>query len=204
MGTLPGIFVSSTLQLIVLLAAAFGALSYILIKVVVPTAQLITDAKHMLPFLKFLPILEDIAAEFGTNSGSTMKDQLNRVEKHAEEVAETTAQLAKDNFATNRASITEIQAALGTQRELLAEDRKLAREDRQALLDILRSGERVEASGILADASRARTEASGERMEAADAVVAEDLAETQRRADAVLDHEPPGAAADAASQSPEE
>lgn len=195
---------SSTLQLVVLIAAAFGALSYILFKVVVPTAQLITDAKNMLPYLKLLPILEDIAAQFGTDSGATMKDQLNRVEEHAEQVAAENARLAKEIGAANRASITEIQAAIGTLRELSGEDRKLARDDRQALLDILRSGERVEASGILADASRARTEASGERMEAADAVVAEDLAETQRRADAVLDHEPPGSAADAASQSPEE
>ena len=187
---------SGTLQLVVLIAAAFGALGYILFKVIVPTAQLITDAKNMLPYLRFLPILEDIAAQFGTDSGSTIKDQMNRVEAHAQEVAESTAQLAKDNFATNRTSITEIQAAVESLRILSAEDRKLAREDRQALVDIVRSGARMEASD-------ARTEASGKRIEAADVVVAADLAATQKRADEVHKDEPPGTAADEASKSGE-
>lgn len=195
---------SATLQLIVLVAAAIGALGYILFKVVVPGAQLITDAKMMLPYLKFLPMLAEITAQFGPDSGQTIKDQMNRVEQHAQEVAEANARLAKEIGAANRSSITEIQAALGAMREL-------AREDRQALLDILRSGMRMEAASALADESRARMEASGERVEAsgvrteaADAVVAEDLAETRKRADEVHEDEAPGSAADAASQSPEE
>jgi hypothetical protein len=210
---------SSTLQMIGLIGGAIIAFGVIWQKAVLPAAHLITDAQKMLPYLKLLPLLEDITAQFGPDSGHMMKDAINRLEGHAEDNKALTEQFA----AANRALINELQREVGVMRELSKDDRDLARKDRQQLLDILRSsvrieesgvrteasgvrveesGVRTEASGVRVEKSGARTEASDARTEAADRAVAKDLAAAQDRADKA-EEEDPGGAADAASRSPE-
>lgn len=197
---------TDSLQFIVLIAAVFGALGYLILKVVVPGAKLITELVATLPYLKLLPILETIKTEFSSDSGFTIRDALNRIEVHAEE----NKQMAIDVAKSNRDSITELQAAMIAVRELARDDRDLARKDREQLMELMKSGARVEASGVRmeefgvrSEASGARTEASGARTEAADAAVADDLAKSQQRADGVHEEAESGQAADAASQSPD-
>lgn len=213
----------ATLQLIILLAGGATALGILFKKVVFPTASLIVETKRMLPFLQHLPILADlqkvfptlaaIAAEFSTNGGSTLKDDIMALRKHAEEnrdaAAASMAAAAKYSEA-NRALIAEMQVQLAAAKELAADDRKQLREDRDVMRDAVRalgrveeSGVRTEASGERVEASGARTEAAEARMEAADQIVASDLAQREKRADGHTG-EPPGAAADAAFQSAEE
>lgn len=164
-----------------------------------PGAKLITELVATLPYLKHLPILEEIKLEFASDSGLTIKDALNRIETHAEE----NRQMAIDVAKANRDSITELQAAMLAVRELARDDRDLARKDREQLMELMKSGARVEASGVRMEEFGVRSEASGARTEAADAVVADDLAKSQQRADDVHDDAEPGQAADAASQSPD-
>jgi hypothetical protein len=136
----------------------------------------------------------------------------------AEAAAIAAADSATRYAAANAAGINALEILVGTIKEHAKDDRDLARGDRDLARDALRqmveltasaarteeSGVRQEAAGELAKESRQRTEASGARIEEAGRVVAEDLAATQKRADDVHPDEAPGAAADAASQSPEE
>ncbi len=71
----------------------------------------------------------------------------------------------------------------------------------EILTQIRYAVERLEASGARVEESGVRLEESGERVEAASAIVAEDLAASHDRADAIEGSA--GAAADAASKSPE-
>lgn len=213
-------------------AGLLAALAFLLWKVILPAAKGITvfneevvpNIQYMKLLAQLAPVLEvlnEIAGQFRTDSGSTLKDTTNRLEEHAQasRIAAEENRLAAVEFArANRESITALQIEMGTVRELAKEDRRLARGDRDLARDALEkildlvasaarteeSGARQEAAGLLAEKSRARTEASGARIEAADAIVAEDLAAQQQRADDVESHEPPGTAADAASQSPED
>lgn len=163
---------------------------------VAPNVRYLPDLAKLDPMLT---VLESMAAEFRTNSGSSLRDSTNRLEEQADaarQAAEKALSTAIEFARLNRESITALEVAMGTVRELAKEDRQLAREDRDRARDAL---ERMVA---LAD-SMDRTEASGARIEADRAHVAKDLAATQQRADDVLEHEPPGSAADAASQSPD-
>jgi vacuolar-type H+-ATPase subunit I/STV1 len=221
----PAAIVGQSIDLLLLVAGVLGALAFMLWKVILPAAKMITVVnEEVIPNVKYmkllaqlapvLAVLNEIATQFREDSGSTLKDTTNRLEQHAEEskkAAEENRQAAVEFARVNRESITALQIEMGTVRELAKEDRRLARGDRdlardalEKILALVASAQRQEASGLLAEASRARTEASGARIEAADAVVAEDLAAQQQRADDVESHEPPGSAADAASQSPED
>jgi hypothetical protein len=213
-----GAIIGQGIDLLLLIASVFGALIFLLWKVIIPAAKGITvfneeivpNIQYMKLLAQLAPVLEvlnEIAAQFRTDSGSTLKDTTNRLEQHAEESKKSAEdnRLAAVEFArVNREAITTLQIEMGTIRELANEDRKLAREDRDLARDALEKILSLIASGVLADESRARTEASGARIEAADAIVAEDLAAQQQRADDVHSDEPSGSAADAASQSPED
>lgn len=116
------------------LAIAFGILWS---KVVLPAARLITDAQAMLPLLKDLPILREIIAEFRTDSGSSLRDVIDRIERQSLE-AQAMAQ------------------ALAVDAEVI---RRLAETDRQQLATIVRAGIRAElgaesVASDLADAQR--------------------------------------------------
>lgn len=224
---------SSTLPLIVVIAAGIVTIigaGAALVKIIIPLSKGITDFREkIVPNVDYMPLLADISpmiatlrsieAEFTGDSGATIKDAMDRLEQHAtqaEAAAANSLRAATEFARVNRESITQLQAAMLSVRELAAGDRKLATELRDEVLGAVRSlarveasglrmeasGERVEASGARTEASGARTEASGARTEAADEVVAHDLAARERRADEVSG-ELPGAAADAAFQSAE-
>lgn len=209
--------VGQSVDLLLLVAGVLAALAFLLWRVIIPGAKGITvfneevapNVKYMkdLPKLnRVLSVVEEIAGQFRTDSGSTLKDTTDRLERHAEkalEVAEANRLAAVELARINRESITALEVAMGTVRELAKEDRDLARRDRdlarderQRTLELLASALRTEASGV-------RVEESGARAQADRAVVAEDLAADKQRADDVKSSEP-GAAADAASQSPED
>jgi hypothetical protein len=217
-GVMAGAIIGQGVDILLLVAGVCAALAYMLWKVIIPGAKGITvfneeiapNVKYMkdLPKLNVvLSVVEEIAGQFRTNSGSTLKDTTDRLERHAEEskqAAEANRLAAVELARLNRDSITALEVAMGTVRELAKEDRELARRDRdlarderERTLTLLASAMRTEASGV-------RVEESGARVEADRAHVAEDLAATQQRADDVPSHEPPGTAADAASQSPED
>lgn len=208
---------SATVQFVILISVLGPALAYVLTKVIVPGAQLIIDTKQMIPFLRYLPILEDIqtvlptiamiAKEFTTDSGSTLKDDIVELKQHAQEnrkAAAASLAAAAEYARTNRQSITELQGAMAAVKELARDDRQLAREDRQVILGAIDQLARVEASGARTEASGERVEASGVRTEAAAAHVADDLAAREKRADEVPPGEAPGTAADAAWQAADE
>jgi hypothetical protein len=192
--------------------------------------KVVPNFEYMPLLAELQPILatmRDIAQQFTPDSGESLKDATDRLESYAvdnrtsaaaareaaEEARMAAAQAleaAKEWARTNADGISKLRILVGTlgehakdDRDLARTDRDLARDDREIahraleqILDLVASAER-------ADESRARTEASGVRIEAASAHVAEDLAAKQQRADEVQSDEPPGTAADAASQSPE-
>jgi len=96
---------------IVIAAAVVTASSVLWIKLIRPLANLITMVGKLLPLLTVLTdtfkdnpdafkVLEEIAAEFRTNDGSSLKDQVNRIEQigvQATAVAEA-AQVAADEL----------------------------------------------------------------------------------------------------------
>lgn len=176
---------------------------------------------HLAKLDPMLEILEEVVAQVRTDSGSSLLDIVERLEGYARENREAAAEAkqasvqaeraaaavsaALDEFASATAvALTGIEVLMGTAKEHSQDDRALARNDRDLARDALRSMRKLLESAERMELSGARTEASGARIEADQAVVAEDLAATQRRADEVAEHEPPGTAADAASQSPED
>lgn len=158
-------------QIIIAGAALVGALGVLWAKVVRPGARLITNAEEMLPMLEDLPILREIIAQLRTDSGSSLRDIIERLEAKADAVEAASKGLA---------------IAVAVVKELAAEDRKLSRDDRATLAKLVVFAEMSGASNL--------------RTEAAAAGVAEDLAAAQGRAHEVDIEEPPGAAADAASR----
>jgi chromosome segregation ATPase len=179
-------------------------------KKVVPNVQYM----DLLPILNEIQsVLVEVAAQFRSDSGSTLKDTTNRLEKYAQENRQAAAE-AKQAAIEARELGEQLKILLGTAKEGAADAAGLARDDRDLARDALKDTkdalremkklmDSAAEGAVLAAESRARTEASGERVEAASAVVAEDLANQQRRADDVKPSEPSGSAADAASQSPD-
>lgn len=194
-----GALIADSVDQIVYVAAGVAAVYFVVTKILLPGSKLLISLEKAIPFLKLLPILEDIAAQFRSDSGSTLKDSTNRLEASIE----ASNKMAKDFAATNRSAIDALQIAMGVMQELAKEDRSLAREDRQQLLAMLQSQSRQEAVGVRQEASSARQEASDERSEAATAVVASDLKQAQESAAVAQDSQDPGAAADAAALPPD-
>jgi hypothetical protein len=234
MGILAAV-IGPTIDVVLAIASAGAAAAWILFKVIIPGAKGLTifneEIAPNVKYHKFLPKLaildrvmaklEDVAAQFTPNSGTTLKDTADRLEGYAaaaREVAESAREAAEsalaaaDQWATaNRTQLTvlgdhlmALQAQMSSVKELARDDRELARKDRDEARDLHKRIAELAESAVRADESRARTEASGARIEEAGRVVAEDLAATQKRADEVPSEEPPGTAADAASQSPDE
>jgi len=112
---------------IVIAAAVVTASSVLWIKLIRPLANLITMVGKLLPLLTVLTdtfkdnpdafkVLEEIAAEFRTNDGSSLKDQVNRIEQigvQATAVAEA-ARVAAD----------ELKVGVEARRLMAEQDRK--------------------------------------------------------------------------------
>lgn len=227
-----GAVIGQGVDLLLLVAGVLGALAFMLWKVIIPGARWITTINEkVVPNFQYMPLLaelqpvlrvmQDIAAQFAPDSGETLKDATDRLETHAKQnqQAVVEARLAADDAKlsasaamtaatewarTNAAGIKALEIMVGTLGEHAKDDRDLARGDRDLARDALMQIRDLVAAADRTEKSGARVEASGARVEADRAHVAEDLAESQRRADDVEAHEPPGTAADAASQSPED
>jgi hypothetical protein len=237
-GMIIAALIGQSIDILLLVVGVLGALAFLLFKVIVPGSKKITVFNEdFAPNVQYMPLLaklneiltiiEDVADQTKSDSGSTLKDDLLLLRGYAEEnrqaaaeakAAVVEARAIAEGFAqANAAGIKALEILVGTIKEHAQDDRDLARRDRDLARDALQrmvalaesaarteeSGARQEAGAVLAAESRARTEAAGERIEAASAVVAEDLADAKRRADDVHSAEPPGSAADAASQSPD-
>jgi type II secretory pathway component PulM len=175
-------------QIIIGIAGFVVALGVIWKKVVSPLARLITTTEKILPLLVMLTevfeknpnalkVLGEIAAQFKTDSGSSLRDVVNRLE-----------QAALDN---RKAVVAAAEAAdvlkIGVEASRLVSDQDRAMVRRlEILLDRL---------GVKVDEGAA----TGMRIERAAGHVAQDLAASHRRADETEGGEP-GAAADAAAQ----
>jgi HAMP domain-containing protein len=167
------------------------------------------------------PIVQEIAAQFRSDSGSTLKDTTNRLEQAVQEVterlerairrAEGTLERLEVALAANSSATEGLRSSMAVALETL-------RRETGAATEALRIGAGI-AGGLaeqdrktldrLTEALRVVTQestegaATGLRLEGAARIVADDLAAAQNRADNVSTEEP-GAAADAASKPPDE
>lgn len=187
------------IQLIIAVAALITALGVIIQKVVRPGVRAASTAETMIPLLQSLnvtfkdtpnafKILNEIIAQFRTDSGSTLRDVVNRLETAALESKMVTEQLRVD-VASDRQLDERDRAEL---REMLISMDRLATQ----VAVLITSGIRIEADrALVAEALTIR-----EKMtDSAIAGVASDLAASQKKADETQGEA--GAAADAASQS---
>jgi hypothetical protein len=129
-----------------------------------------------------LSVLNAIAREFQADSGSTLRDVVNRLETAAQD---------------SKVAADALKVGVATAKEL-------AQRDRDDYKDILRRldrmADRVDAGNVESAADRLKIadEAEVDRHKIAD--VADELAASRRRAEAVDPDEPPGTAADAAAR----
>lgn len=176
---------SSVWQVILAAGAAMVTVAALWRKVLRPIVRFLATADQLLPLLVDLQaqlggtpgaftILKEIVGQLRTDSGSSLRDIVNRLDEAARLNA-TAAEVLKVNVEVVK--------------ELAREDRELARNDRQLLADLIAM---VRAGG-----------ATGLRIEEAAGHVAEDLAERYQRADDIHPSEAPGVAADAASRPPD-
>jgi hypothetical protein len=146
------------LQYILYAAALAGAMGVLWKKVFRPTAKLITTTEKMLPLLVELTevfektpnafkVLDEIVAQFRTDSGSSLRDVVNRLDEAAKE---------------NRTSADTLKVGVETARQLAEQDREQLR---RLIILLDRLTIRVDAGG-----------ATGLRIEHAAEVVAEGLA----------------------------
>lgn len=160
-------------------AAVVTALGVLWSKVIRPGAKVISAAEQAAPVLRELTaafagspgalnVLEEIASQFRTDSGSTLRDVVNSIATAAEKALE-------------------VSDILASRLEL---DRALAKQDREQIALLLRDLDRLGEKLKIASAA-----IQGIGVEQVS--VAGDLAESHRRASEVV-NEPPGAAADAA------
>lgn len=168
-------------QMVLGASALILAIGVIWGKVIRPAAKLITTTEEMLPLLRELTtefknsphafaVLDEIVAQFRTDSGSSLRDAVNRLDAAAVE---------------SKAAAESLKIGVETVRQLAELDRAQI----QRLIILL------DRLAIRVDAGTA----ASTRIEQHAVGVAEDLAAAHRRANAVEpgDH---GAAADAAAQ----
>jgi len=162
-------------------------------KVFKPMVKFAADAEEMLPLLRELTatfrdtphafaVLDEIITEFRSDSGSTLKDALNRLEAAAED----NARIAQANTAQAQLLAVGVEAA-----------KQLAERDRQEVQRLF----------IMLDRLTTQTNRNFEGIagiQAAAGHVADDLAASHQRATDVGQDALPGEAADAASQTPPE
>lgn len=170
------------LQVVIGVAAALTATVTIWRTLIKPMAELIVLQQRALPMLRDLTqvfatvpkpfdVLAEIVAEFRTDSGSSLRDVVNRLDAAA---------------SANAAAAEILKVQVEAARQLAVQDRE---QTTRLIVLIDRVTTKVDAGN-----------ASGVRMEAGAAVVAQDLADRHTRADAVGEGHP-GEAADAAVRS---
>lgn len=176
-------------QILLSIAAIVTALGVIWTKVVRPLLRFSHSAEEMIPMLRALTltfrdtpnafaVLDEIVAQFRTDSGSSLRDVVNRLED-----------AARANHQSGEVLKVGVESA-----------KQLADQDRQQLLRLIvlldRLTTKVDSAGTIAagvarDLAVAQVAVDG---------VAEDLAVAHRRADEVPHGADPGTAADAAAK----
>jgi hypothetical protein len=174
------------MQFVVAAVGVIVAFAFVWMKIILPFAKLVTEGQKFLPMLSDLPILREIIATLRSNSGSTLKDQLDRNEAAMIRL-ESAVERLEEGAAVTALALLKAAEDVRVKAEVI---RQLAERDREVFGEIVRSG--------------VRTEASGARREAEAADVAENLAAHQRRADSVPPSAPAGTAADVANRSPKD
>lgn len=169
-------------------AALLTAAGIIWTKFLRPTLRFYGTASEMVPLLRHLTtvfgddpsaltVLEEIARQFKTDSGSSLKDQVNRLEAAIGRQEEAAKRVESD--------AEQLKVGVATQKALAEDDRRQL----QALLVEL--GVNARAMAVLGE--------SVNDIQKHARNVADDLREAHRRADEIIG-QPHGAAADAASQ----
>lgn len=189
--------------IVVGVAAVITALTVIWAKAIRPGAKVISQGEAILPLVlkltaefkdapEMLKVLRQMASQFQTDSGSSLRDVVNRLEMAAEKnamVAEKLAEQVATQRELDRIRHDELKMQVEVQRELAIRDR----EQLVKIIDIVSVVDarvRVGLSGI-ADITREQHD------------VATDLKASIGRADHA-DPEQPGAGADAALRSAEQ
>jgi hypothetical protein len=168
-------------QIILTVAAGLTAIGVIWKKLVRPLASMIALGEQMMPLMvkltevfkgdpNALSVLNDIAAQFRTDSGSSLRDVVNRIDKAAE---------------ANHAAAEVLKVGVEAAKQLAERDRA-----QMQRLEIY-----LDRLGVKVDAGSA----TGMRIEKHASGVAEDLAAAHKRADEVSSGDA-GSAADAAAQ----
>jgi len=166
---------------LITICVGLGALWKTVLK---PGARLISNTERMIPLLNVLvvefadapnlvAVLKNMANEFKADSGSTLRDVVNRLEDAAE---------------VNKAAGELLKVGVEAAKQLAEQDRQQLQ---RAIILLDRLTIRVDAAAV-----------TGQRMEAAASGVADNLAASHARAAASSGD--PGAAADAASRSPDQ
>lgn len=162
-------------------------------KILRPGARLVTSVEEMLPLLRELTtefkntphafaILDDIIAQFRTDSGSSLRDVVDRLESAATVNREAVERAAIATQSTEHV----LAVALETVRQLAQQDREKI--DRLIIL--------LDRLTIKVD----HTSATTSRLEQTGIDVASDLAASHKRADDVEGTASAGSAADAAAK----
>lgn len=160
-------FLPIWVQILIGVAAAVVAGGIIWKKVIRPVAKLITLLDTVLPLLSELAeqfkdsphafkVLNDIIREFRTDSGSTLRDVINRLERAANE---------------NKVAAGVLKVEAETARRLAEEDRKQLERLVQSLNTI--------------DAKQRQSSSAVDRIEAGGKIVAQELDAAQTRAEKV-------------------
>lgn len=193
------------------ITAVIALLAGLWTKVLRPGARLIARTEEMLPLLHELTttfrgtpnafkVLNEIANQFRTNSGSTLRDTVNRLEAYALE-----SRAVLDAAAAELARSDQLlKVGVETAKQMADQDRETQRQlmllvDRLSIKidEIIASGQRIEVDRAqVADNLVVREQ----KLDAGTDTVAAELADSQQQA--VSTTGPPGAAADAASTSP--
>lgn len=188
-------------QIVGAITAVVALLAGLWSKVLRPGAGLVSSTEEMLPLLRELTsvfrgnpgvfsVLNQIASQFRSDSGSTLRDVVNRLEAAAVE-----------NRAAGEALKVGVEATkLLAERDRHQIERLMVELDRLAvkLERVAQSGQRIETARaqVATDLS-----AREQKLDAATSGVANDLAESQQRAQdvGITGGSGPGAAADAAA-----
>lgn len=177
-------------QYILGLAAILTGLAVIWKYLLKPTLQFYGTAERGVPLVRklvetfektpeALTVLNEIAEQFRTDSGSSLKDQINRLEASA----------VRQELAAQKQEVNAEHLKVGVETQ-----RQLAEDDRRKLSELMVQ------LGVNANVMAAMTEKISS-MQAVARDVARDLADSHSRADAITGA--PGAAADAAAQQTE-
>jgi hypothetical protein len=191
-------WIAILVAVLVSVAAAVTAMGVIWKKVIRPFYRVVKRADEMIPVLVDLTtglkdtpqafdILKEIVAQFRTDSGSSLRDVVNRLEVSA---------------VKNRIASEELTVSLEVFGKLAEQDRRQL-ERLVTLLNVVAA--KQSADHVTNVANAAESSENQEMLLAGARRVASDLKDTHERADMIEHSTVPGAAADAAARSrPEE